>query len=188
MSWCKQGSTQIQALFKYLWYGAGLVPWWSQGSSTLIRGTGMFLLAVWDLVPNVIVPVVLCDHKCCIHVSSTWIQALLYKSDTTMVRTANEKQVVVCITSGTDKDSHGRIRKTHSRSEYNSTSEELIDETREGLAIVITERHEKSIGYVSPSIQIPPKVPRAHVIVTASRKYNRRSRLMWNWYYGGCFN
>ena len=44
MPWCKQDSTQIQALFKYLWYGAGLVPWWSQGSSTLIRGTGMFIL------------------------------------------------------------------------------------------------------------------------------------------------
>ena len=50
--WCEQGSTstQIQALFKYLWYGAGSVPWWSQGSSTRIRGTGIFLLAVWDLV------------------------------------------------------------------------------------------------------------------------------------------
>ena len=52
--WCKQGSTQIQAIFKYVWYGSGSVPWWSQGSSTLIRGTGMFILAVWDLVPNVI--------------------------------------------------------------------------------------------------------------------------------------
>ena len=46
-----------------------------------------------------------------------------------MVRTVNEKQVVVGTTNGTDQDSHGRIMKTHSRSEYNSTSEKLVDET-----------------------------------------------------------
>ena len=102
--WCKQGSTQIQALFKCLGYGAGSVPWWSQGSSTLIRGTGMFLLAVWDLGPNVIVSVVLSDHKYCIHghECNTWMQDQLYELDTTMIRTANEKRVVVGTTNGTD--------------------------------------------------------------------------------------
>ena len=120
-------------------------------------------------------------------VTSTWIQDLLHEVDTTMLRTANEKRVVVDTTNGTDKGSYERIMKTNSRSEYSSTSEKLVDETREGLAIVITERHEKSIGYVSLSIRIPPKVPRAHVVVTASGKYNTRSSLAWNWYYGGCF-
>ena len=104
-----------------------------------------------------------------------------------MVRTVNEKRVVVGTTNGTDQDSHERIMKTHLRSEYNSTSKELVDETREGLAMVITERHEKLVGYVSPSIPIPPKVPRAHVVVTAKGNYDTRSRFMWNWYYGGCF-
>ena len=120
-------------------------------------------------------------------VTSTWIQDLLHEVDTTMLRTANEKRVVVDTTNGTDKGSYERTMKTNSRSEYSSTSEKLVDETREGLAIVITGRHKKSISYVSPSIRSPPKVPQAHVIVTASGKYNRRSRLMWNWYYGGCF-
>ena len=90
-----------------------------------------------------------------------------------MVRTVNEKGVVVGTTNVTDQDSHGRIMKTHLRSEYNSTSEELVDKTREGLAIVITERNEKLIGYVPPSIRIPPKVPRAHAIVIASGKHSR---------------
>ena len=66
-------------------------------------------------------------------------------------------------------------------------SEELVDKTQEGLAIVITERNEKSTGYVPPSVQIPPKVPRANLVVTASGKYNTRSSLAWNWYYGGYF-
>ena len=65
----------------------------------------MFLLAVWDLVPKVIVCAVLRDHKCCIHghKCSTWIQDLLYELDTTMVRTVNEKRVVVGTTIGTDQ-------------------------------------------------------------------------------------
>ena len=135
------------------------------------------------------VRVVLHNHEYCIHghKCSTWIQGILYEVDTTMLRTANEKRVGVGTTSGTDQDSHERIMKTHLRSEYSSTSEELVHETREGLAIVITGRHEKSIGYVSPSIRIPLKVPRAHVIVIASGKYNRRSRFMWNWYCAGHF-
>ena len=62
MPWCKQDSTRIQALFKYLWYGAGSVPWWSQGSSTPLR-----------------------DEK----------RAVVGTIDTTMVRTSNEKRVVV---------------------------------------------------------------------------------------------
>ena len=97
-----------------------------------------------------IVHLVLHDHKCCVHghECSTWIQDILYELDITMVRKVNEKQVVVGTTNGTDQDSHGRIMKTHSRSEYNSTSEELVYKTREGLAKVITERNEKSIGYV----------------------------------------
>ena len=111
-------------------------------------------------------------------VTSTWIQDLLHEVDTTMLRTANEKRVVVDTTNGTDKGSYERIMKTNSRSEYSSTSEKLVDETREELAIVITGRHKKSISYVSPIIRSPPKVPQAHVIVTASDKYNRRSRLM----------
>ena len=37
---------------------------------------------------------------------------------------------------------------------------------REGLAIVITWRHEKPIGDVSRHIWIPPKVARAHLIIT----------------------
>ena len=90
-------------------------------------------------------------------------------------------------TNDTDQDAHGRITKTHLRSEYNTTSEELVDRTREGLVIVITERNEKSTGYVPPSIRIPPKVPRANLVVTASGMYNTRSSLAWNWYYGGCF-
>ena len=102
-----------------------------------------------------------------------------------MARTVNEKRVVVGTTNRTDQDFHGRIMKTHSRSEYSSTSEELVNEIREGFAIVITGRHEKSIGYVSPSIRIPPKVPQAQVVVTASGKYNTQNRLMWNWYYEG---
>ena len=93
-----------------------------------------------------------------------------------MVRTSNEKRVVIGTKSGTDQDYHG-----------NSTSEELVDKTREGLAIVITERNEKSTGYVSPTIQIPPRVRRARLIATASDTYSRRSRRMWNWYYGGYF-
>ena len=105
------------------------MPWWSQGS-TLIPGTGVFLPAVWDLVQNVTVRVVLRDHKYCIHghKCSTWIQDQLYELDTTMVRTANEKRVVVGTRNGTDQDARGRITKTHSRSEYSGTSDKLIDE------------------------------------------------------------
>ena len=42
---------------------------------------------------------------------------------------------------------------------------------REGLAIVITWRHEKPIGDVSRHIWIPPKVARAHLIIKARGKY-----------------
>ena len=66
--------------------------------------------------------------------------------NTTMIRTSDAKQAIVGTKSGTDQDYHGRILKTHLRSEYNSTSEELVDENREGFAIVITERNEKSTG------------------------------------------
>ena len=104
-----------------------------------------------------------------------------------MVRMSDKKRAIVGTKSGTDQNYHGRILKAHSRSEYNSMSEELVDKTREGLAIVITERNEKLTGYVPPSIRIPPKVPRANLVVTASGKYNTRSSLAWNWYYGGCF-
>ena len=78
-----------------------------------------------------IVCVVLRDHECCIHghECSTWVQDQLYELDTTIVRTANEKRVIASTTSGTDQDFHRRIMKTHSRSEYNSTSEELVDKT-----------------------------------------------------------
>ena len=106
---------------------------------------------------------------------------------TKMVRTSDKKRAIVGTKSGTDQDYHGRILKTHSRSEYNSTSEELVDENREGFVIVITERNKKLIGYVSLSIQIPPLVQRARLIATASNTYSRRSRLLWNWYYRGCF-
>ena len=106
---------------------------------------------------------------------------------TKMVRRSDEKRAIVGTKSGTDQDYHGRILKTHSRSEYNSTSEELVDEKPEGFSTVITERHEKSIGYAPPAIWIPPMVPRVLVIATASGKYNTRSSLSWNWYYGGCF-
>ena len=128
-------------------------------------GTDMFLLAVWERV-----------------VDTTMIRTANEKQDvnTTMVRTSNKKRVVVGTKSGTDQDYHRRILKTHSRSEYNSTSEELVDKTQEGLAIVITERNEKSIVYVSPIIRIPPRVRRACLIVTLSNTYNRQSRLMWN--------
>ena len=43
---------------------------------------------------------------------------------------------------------------------------------REGSAIVITWRHEKPIGDVSLHIWIPPKVARAHLIITARGIYN----------------
>ena len=69
-----------------------------------------------------------------------------------MVRTSNENRDVAGTTNDTDQVTHERIMKTHSRSEYSSTSEELVDKNQEGFAIVITERHEKSIIYVSPSI------------------------------------
>ena len=122
-------------------------------------------------------------------VSTTMVRTSNEKRDvsTKMVRTSDKKRAIVGTKSGTDQDYHGRILKTHSRSGYNSTSEELVDKTREGLAIVITERNKKLTGYVPPSIRIPPKVPRANLVVTASGKYNTRSSLTWNWYYGGCF-
>ena len=131
MPWCKQGSTRIQALFKYLWYGAGSVPWLSQGRSTPLRGTDMFLLAVWERVVDTTM----------LRTSANEKQVV----DTMTVRTANEKRDVVGTKRGTDQVYHGRFLKTHSRSEYNNTSK----------------RNEKSIVYVSPSIRIPPRVRRA---------------------------
>ena len=77
---------------------------------------------------------------------------------TTMVRTSDEKRAIVGTKSGTDQDYHGRILKTHLRSEYNSTSEKLVDGNREGFTSVTTERNEKSIGYVSLNVQISPLV------------------------------
>ena len=107
---------------------------------------------------------------------------------TTMVRTSDKKRAIVGTKSGTDQEGyHGRILKTHSRSEYNSTSEELVDENREGFTPVITERNETSIGYVSPSIQIPAPVRRSRLTATAIDTYSSQSRPIWNWYYGGCF-
>ena len=106
---------------------------------------------------------------------------------TKMVRTSDKKRAIVGTKSGPNQDYHRRILKTHSRSEYNSTSEEIVDEKREGFESAITERHEKSIGYASPTIWIPPKVPRVLIIAPASGRYNTRSSLSWNWYYGGCF-
>ena len=104
-----------------------------------------------------------------------------------MIRTSDKKRAIVGTKSGTNQDHNGRILKTHSRSKYNSTSEELVDEKREGFSSVLTERHEKSIGYGSPTIWIPPTVPRVLLIATANGKYNTRSSLPWNWYYGGYF-
>ena len=90
--WCKKGSTRIQALFKYLWYGAGLVPWWSQGSSTLIRGTAMFLLAVWEQVVDTTMVRTSANEKRV--VDTTVVRTLANEKldvDTVMVRMSNEK-------------------------------------------------------------------------------------------------
>ena len=76
--------------------------------------------------------------------------------NTRMVHTSDEKQVTVGTKSGTDQDYHGRILKIHSRSEYNSTSEKIVDGNREGFTSVTAKRNEKSTGYVSPTIQILP--------------------------------
>ena len=58
-------------------------------------------------------------------VSTKIVRTLNEKQDvsTKMVRTSDKKQAIVGTKSGTDQDYHGRILKTHSRSEYNSTSE-----------------------------------------------------------------
>ena len=77
-----------------------------------------------------------------------------------MVRTANEKRDVVGTKRGTDQVYHGRFLKTHSRSEYNNRSK----------------RNEKSIGYVSPSIRIPPRVrrgERAYLVLDVIPFYER---------------
>ena len=129
MPWCKQGSTRIQALFKYLWYGAGSVPWLSQGRSTPLRGTGMFLLAVWERVVDTTMVRTSANEKRVVDTTVVRTSANEKQDvNTTMVRTSNEKQAMVGTERGTDQDYHGRILKIHSRSKYHSTSEELVDE------------------------------------------------------------
>ena len=93
-------------------------------------------------------------------VSTKMARTLNEKQDvsTKMVRTSDKKRAIVGTKSGTDQDYHGRILKTHSRSDYNSTSKELVDENREGFTSVTTKRNDKSIGYISLSIQIAPRV------------------------------
>ena len=110
-------------------------------------------------------------------VSTKMVRTLNEKRDvsTKMVRTTDEKQAIVGTKSGTDQDYHGRILKTHLRSEYNSTSEELVDGNREGFTSVTAERNEKLIGCVSPSVQIPPPIRRARLIARVIDTCRRRS-------------
>ena len=110
----------------------GCMPWCKQGS-TLIRGTDMFLLAVWERAVDTTTVRTAKEKRV---VDTTMVHTSANEKrdvNTRMVCTSNEKRVIVGTKSGTDQDYHGRILKTHSRSEYNSTSEELVDENREGV-------------------------------------------------------
>ena len=110
-----------------------------------------------------------------------------------MVRTANEKQVVVGTTNGNDQDSHGRIMKTHSRSGYNSTSEERVDENQEGFTNDLRPRIPRIVGQSNSTTRCAEEQVDVGQRTVGQRSENclvftsYQSPDMWNWYYGGFF-
>ena len=111
----------------------------------------------------------------------------------TMVRTSNEKRVVVGTESGTNQDYHGRILKTHSRSGYNSTSDELVDENQEGFTSDLRPRIPRIVGQSNSTTRCAEEQLGVGQRTVGQWSENclvftlYQSPDIWNWYYGGCF-